>query len=316
MTENLKVLDLFCGAGGLSLGFDWGGFDVIAGVDYDEKAIETYRKNHNCPGYQTDISSTGPEEFFKETPFSANEVDVVAGGPPCQGFSISGDRNSDDERNTLVLDFLDYVEHIEPDAVVMENVEGIRSMDDGGVVSTIHSRFSNMGYDSKDILLNAKDYGVPQRRKRVVFIALRNGENIKLFNADIEKKTVGDVLGDFSQCPNHNTPNHQDKTRERIRDTKQGEPLYDSYTQRIRLEKNTQAPTLVCGGPRPQWQYGHPTQDRGLTVRERAALQTFPNDYEFCGGVVSGRVQTGNAVPPKMAEVIASDIKEKIKIEN
>lgn len=124
-----------------------------------------------------------------------------------------------------------------------------------------------------------------------------------------EFETVREALDRVEELhPNHTKPRHQQKTRERIRSTDAGDPLYESYTQRIRLDPDGLAPALVCGGPRPQWQYGHPSEPRGLTVHERALLQTFGPDYTFKGGVVAGRVQTGNAVPPLLAEKIAEVI--------
>jgi len=298
----MNVVDLFAGAGGLSLGFEQAGYRTMLGVEHDENAAATYRHNISAPCIEADLSEN------PTLPVAEAQVDVLAGGPPCQGFSIAGKRDSDDERNELVTNFLHYVKELSPETVVMENVTGILSMDDGAVVDHIHDKFAQLGYDSAHQTLSAVSFGVPQERNRVFFIATRDGAPT-FPDGNSARPTVGDYLTHDGTEPNMTTPRHQQKTIDRIKGTNKGEPLYDSYTQRIRLDENDVAPTIVCGGPRPQWQLAHPTKDRGLTVRERAALQTFPDWYEFMGGVVTGRVQTGNAVPPKMAKAIAESIK-------
>lgn len=293
----MNVVDLFAGAGGLSLGFERAGFDVMVAAELSEKAASTYRRNHPTPCLELDLSER------PTLPIDVSHVDVVAGGPPCQGFSIAGKRDVDDDRNDLVFDFLHYVEELDPRAVVMENVEGILSM--GDTIDRVHDRLSSMGYESRHEVLDASDYGVPQKRNRVFVLAL--DEVAPSFPSPESRTiTVGEALyPDFSGTPNHTPPRHEQTTIDRIENTAHGEALYDSYTQRVRLDPDEPSPTLVCGGPRPQWQHAHPYENRGLTVRERAVLQTFPHDYEFLGGVVSGRVQTGNAVPPELARRIA-----------
>ncbi len=294
----MNTIDLFAGAGGLSLGFEQAGYRTVLAVEADKKAASTYRRNISAPCIEMDLSQR------LQLPVSEHQVDVVIGGPPCQGFSIAGKRDSDDDRNELVTDFLAYVEMLEPELVVMENVGGILSMENGSFVEEVHDTLDSLGYESEHRTLSASDFGVPQERERVFFVGRKNGTP-KFPEPGDETKVVGDVLTHDDSEPNMTPPRHQQKTIERIQDTDQGEPLYDSYTQRIRLDENELSPTLVCGGPRPQWQLAHPTKDRGLTVRERAALQTFPADYMFEGGVVSGRVQTGNAVPPRLARAVA-----------
>lgn len=128
--------------------------------------------------------------------------------------------------------------------------------------------------------------------------------------------TVGDVFADLpslkrgetTAIPNHNAPNQQQKTADRIAETEQGGQLYESHSQRTRLVAAEPAPTLVCSGPRPQWYFGHPTEPRGLTVRERARLQGFPDSFVFHGGMVAGRVQTGNAVPVDLAAAVVGGV--------
>lgn len=296
----MNTVDLFSGAGGLSLGFEQAGFDTLLAVELDEKASKTYRHNIAAPCLNLDLSDS------PELPISKKHVDVLSGGPPCQGFSIAGKRDDADERNELVHSFIEYVDMLEPEWVLMENVPGILSM--GDTIEQIHEQFSSYGYKSEHQVLDATDFGVPQNRQRVFVMGARTGTPTFPKPTTNVSPTVDDALGQHSGCPNITEPKHQQKTIDRIADTDTGEPLYDSYTQRIRLDPNEPSPTLVCGGPRPQWQQAHPYENRGLTVRERASIQTFPDWYEFKGGVVSGRVQTGNAVPPKMAKAVAECI--------
>lgn len=301
------VVDLFAGSGGLSLGFENAGFEPLLGVEFDEKAASTYRKNIAAPCVEYDLS-TQPT-----LPVDEAHVDVLAGGPPCQGFSVAGKRDESDERNALVFDFLHYVDELSPSIVVIENVEGLLSM--GSTIEDIHSLLDEYEYTSEHRVLDAKKYGVPQTRDRVFVVAVSSGD-VPWPEPSDSRRTVGDALQSISGGPNRIEPRHQQKTIDRISQTEQGKPLYDSYTQRVRLDPDECSPTLVCGGPRPQWQQAHPYEDRGLTVRERAALQTFPDWYEFVGGVVSGRVQTGNAVPVELAESVATVLRTHESVTN
>lgn len=310
---NKNVLCLFAGAGGAVQGFKDAGFNVVAAVDFNEDCIATLRENHDdVQVIQKDLGKTSPQKFALEHDIVPEDIDVVVGGPPCQGFSLNGNRDPDDDRNELVTDFLDYVSLYSPERVVMENVTGILSMEDGAVVDYVHERLDGMGYDSDHEVLNAVDFGVPQKRERVIFFGTVDGREINFQKSAVDDVvTISDAFNDIHENhPNTDSPNQRQTTIDRIADTEKGEPLYESYTQRIRLDESEPAPTLVCGGERPQWQLAHPTKDRGLSIRERAAIQTFPHDYKFCGGIVAGRIQTGNALPCKMAEAIAESLYE------
>jgi DNA (cytosine-5)-methyltransferase 1 len=307
---NKNVLCLFAGAGGAVQGFKDAGFNVVAAVDFNEDCIATLRENHDdVQVIQADLGETSPQEFALEHDIAPDDIDVVVGGPPCQGFSLNGNRDPDDDRNELVTDFLDYISMYSPERVVMENVTGMLSMEDGAVVDYVHDRFEELGYDSNHEILNSVDFGVPQKRERVIFIATTGGEmNFPKREGDNVVTISNAFDGIREDHPNTDSPNQRQTTIDRIKDTEKGEPLYESYTQRIRLDETEPAPTLVCGGERPQWQLAHPTEDRGLSIRERAAIQTFPHDYKFCGGIVAGRIQTGNALPCKMAAGIANSL--------
>lgn len=172
-----RVLDLFCGAGGFSLGFEQAGYDVVAGVDCDRKALDTYERNHDSRGIFCDLSAVDPFEFSIRYGIDPDDIDVVIGGPPCQGFSTAQhDRDPDDPRNNLVFRFAEYVDFYQPSSFVMENVTGIKSVDDGETVDLLVSDFEDAGYNVEYETLNAADYGVPQKRRRVFFIGKQTGE--------------------------------------------------------------------------------------------------------------------------------------------
>lgn len=340
------VVELFCGCGGTSLGFEMAGYQILLGADILAPAIVTFSKNH--VGVSTilgDIHKVTVEQM--KSLLGDIPVDVLIGGVPCQGFSLNNrKRHAEDKRNKLYLEFIRFVKALRPKAVVLENVSGMKST--GNIVETIeHDLSEASGMTVHSQFLYAPDYGVPQSRLRLLFVGVRGKE----FDFSTIKKThgpgtsrpyntVGDALGDlphlkaneqatsYDQEPqtdyqrfmregasphrltNHQAPNHPASVIANIARTKQGEPLYERYHQRIRLSMSELSPTQVSGGIRPSFQFGHPTDARGLTIRERCRLQSFPDRFEVSGGIVQGRVQTGNAVPPLLARAVALSIKQ------
>jgi len=340
------VVELFCGCGGTSVGFEMAGFQIALGCDIHRFSIETFRRNHE--GVSTilgDIHNVKTDDVLKL--LNGRQVDVLIGGVPCQGFSLNNrKRHADDKRNQLYKEFLRFVEVLKPRAILLENVSGMKST--GDFVPEIEKSLSEVGaMEVKSKLLYAPDYGVPQSRLRLVFVGVKD----KKFDFDsIEKtngegtgkpyNTVWDAIGDLpilganeesskytmrpkteyqklmrgdvpaSKLTNHQAPNHPQDVIDMIHNTKEGEPMYEKYHQRIRLSRTELSPTQVSGGIRPSFQFGHPTQDRGLTIRERCRLQSFPDNFYVYGGIVQGRVQTGNAVPPLLAKAIALAIKK------
>lgn len=171
--ETQQVLDLFCGAGGFTLGVQRAGATVIAGVDNDEQALETYNANFDHEGYNINLAETEPATFSVETGIRVEDVDGIVGGPPCQGFSLaSHDRDPDDPRNNLVFRYATYVDYFQPNWFVMENVTGIESIDDGETIELLYDDFQQAGYKVDHATLNAADYGVPQKRRRVFFVGV------------------------------------------------------------------------------------------------------------------------------------------------
>ena len=299
MSQN--VLSLFSGAGGAVEGFKQAGYSVVAAVDYNEDCVATLKENHPTTlAIREDLSETSPSEFADRYNIPAESIDVVVGGPPCQGFSLSGKRELDDDRNKCIIDFLDYVSFYNPDNVLMENVSGIMSMADGEVAEHIYENLERLGYNTVVGTHNAANYGVPQLRERVLFV----GKKSDYFSiiADERRQTVKDVLEKVNKNhPNHKLPNHGEKVTNMIAETEWGEPIYDSFNKNVRLNPNEPSPTLLAEG----WQFGHPHEPRSLTVHERALLQSFPQDYVFKGNKAPQQHQTGNAVPPKMMKKVA-----------
>ena len=174
MTQ-IKVVDLFCGCGGLSYGFQMEGYNVLLGVDNNKTSLETFKKNHIGSEILeldlTNLSNSGLSQYFNR-----DEIDVVVGGPPCQGFSLSGPRKIDDTRNSLLLSFIKLTKLIKPKSFVLENVPGLVGLFNGQAKEAVLNEFSDAGYKVSVQILNAADYGAPQIRKRVFFVGLRNSD--------------------------------------------------------------------------------------------------------------------------------------------
>jgi len=195
-----KVLDLFCGCGGLSLGFKMAGFDIVGGIDFDKDSILTYSKNFKKSiNFNLDISSISNEEIKK----MYSGIDVLIGGPPCQGFSTANmqqKQKKDDKRNLLFFDFIRFVEILKPKVVLIENVSGILTKNKGFAKKGIENKLASLGYLVSQKILFASDYGVPQKRKRNFFIGIKNC-NKKCFDFSyLEKQkivTVGEAISDL-----------------------------------------------------------------------------------------------------------------------
>lgn len=339
----LGHLDLFCGPGGFATGFESAGFTSLMGVDHHAPSIATYALNHpRAKVLLSDIREVTGSELAREVGMG---IGVISAGVPCEGFS-KANRNRDkfvDERNFLYLEFLRIVEEFMPPYIVLENVRALTTHSKGFFKEEIQSGMEQLGYVVEARVLDAQEYGVPQRRRRVFFVGRRAGWSFAWPEPThgpgrAAPVTVWDAIGDLpelesgqvataydgppvssyaqqmrgacSVLTNHEAPSHPKETIDRIARTPQGQPMYESFRQRIRLDQNKPSPTVVSGGIRPQFHYGHPTQARGLTVREQARLQSFPDAYRFEGGIVQGRVQTGDAVPPMLAAAVASRIRD------
>lgn len=339
-----NIIDLFCGAGGLSYGFERAGFNVLLGIDNDAKALETFERNHNgAKSICGDITEITYKDHIAPL-LDGKKIDVIIGGPPCQGFSLSGPRNFNDPRNKLYLSYIRLVEEIQPKAFVIENVPGLVGLFNGEVKDNIIKKFAEMGYEVKYRILCAADYGVPQNRKRVVFVGVK-GENTFEYPAiQTEQVTcemalsdlppLVDVLGEdvlsYETAPqnayqklmreksgevrNHVAASHSEKVQHIISLVPDGGNYKDLpakfkesrnfHVAWTRFNSQKPAPTIDTG----HRHHFHYKYNRVPTVRECARLQSFPDDFIFLGNKTQQFRQVGNAVPPIMAQRIADQI--------
>lgn len=342
-TNKLRVLDLFCGCGGLSQGFLEAGYDVVLGVDNWQDAIDTFKKNHvNSNAIVADLFVETPKSLSDKT--ACKYVDVIIGGPPCQGFSIAGKRIINDERNQLYKSFVAFVRFYKPKAFLMENVPNIVSMGLGAIKDNIVKDFESLGYKVVYKVLMASDYGVPQNRRRAFFIGLQNenefefpeqllASKINSYQAisDLPEKGLIDganypldIQSDYQKnirlkskgVFNHQISNHSEQTVTLIAMVPDGGNYKDlpkdlQDTRRVNIawtRLNSQKPSFTIDtGHRHHFHYKF---NRIPTVRESARIQSFSDDFIFTGSKTSQYKQVGNAVPPLLAKVLAEKLKE------
>lgn len=374
------VLDIFCGPGGLSLGFALAGFDIVHSIDVNAEALSTLAANHakiheakNENNYhfaeEKDIKKVEADEILKLFEEKNFRVHGIIGGPPCRGFSSANTktRNPDNPYNSLYKDYIRLVDALRPDFFMFENVIGLCSMRKGQIIKDIEEKLhEESGYLVEKRILDASNYGVPQTRKRVIIIGIKPGKLKPEFNGKIvfpEKTvdkivTVKDALFDLPEAEpgclqdayeypekeylssyaklmretpllslkssgvlNHSITQNSEKVLERYKHIKQGENwasipdnLLGNYKDKNRchsgiyrrLKEDEPSPTV--NNVRKSM-FIHPRQNRGLSVREAARLQSFPDWYEFKGSRDSQYQQVADAVPPLMAKAIAEQIK-------
>lgn len=347
------VIDLFAGVGGLSLGFEKAGFDVLLANEYDPSIAEAYCKNHrNTKMIVGDITQLNLAEVFG--PY-INKIDVVIGGPPCQGFSQKGQRKTiHDERNFLFKYYVEVVRLVKPKYFVMENVPNLLTAESGFFKNEITELFNGLGYSLTPGVLNAADYGIPQNRRRAVIIGKLNGGAPALPLTLSEKVTVWDAIEDLAflasgegteeqeyrtapksayakrlrgNCEvlsNHVATRHSKLALERLaiippnsgKEVLPKEHLTKSIYSGTwtRMGKDEVSVTITTRFDTPSsGKFTHPYLDRAITVREAARIQSFPDDFVFTGTKSSQMKQVGNAVPPLLAEAIADTIMADIK---
>ena len=329
--KTLKYIDLFSGAGGFSLGFDRSGFQNIFSVDIQKDFCLTYKANF--PSHtliEEDITTLSNERILELS--DGVDVDVVIGGPPCQGFSIAGNigrKFIDDPRNKLFQEFVRVVRVTNPKYFVMENVARLYTHNKHMTRKEIIADFNKLGYTVECKILNSADYGVPQVRKRVIFIGSRVNKTIIFPDiSHTQHLTVKDALsnlpklksGEVSTLLNHKAMNHTQQMLDKMAFIKDGEGREKipanlrpkSGDARKYIKYNSAKPSItVTGDMRKVF---HPSQNRALTVRELARLQTFPDDFEFKSSSIAQQQQVGNAVPPLMAEAIANAVKKMLDV--
>lgn len=323
-------IDLFCGAGGLSLGFDKAGFKNVFSVEFNADFAKTYERNFPSHNLIVDDIRNIDNDKISEL-VSKCDVDVIIGGPPCQGFSLAGNIGRsfiDDERNRLFKEFVRFVICIQPKMFVMENVAAMATHLKGKTIKTIVDAFENagVGYKVKYEVLNSANYGIAQERRRIVVVGVRRDINSEFsYPMKVEKiYTIKDVIGDLpalksgetSDIPNHVAMKHSAQMLEKMGYVKDGGDRMDipeelrpkSGDIRKYIRYDSSKPSVcVTGDMRKIFHY---EQNRALTARELARIQSFPDDFIFEGASIQVQQQIGNAVPPKLAYQIAMQVEE------
>jgi len=368
------VLDVFCGAGGMSLGFKNAGCQILGGIDSNQYAIKTH--HHNFPLSKLKLPNQDIKELqdLAQLDLKLGEIDIIVGGPPCQGFSIAGIAKMQalgrdlklDYRNSLYKEFVRFVDYYKPLCFVMENVDNLANKLE--IIAQIQNDFSSTGYKVDYKVLNACEFGVPQKRKRVFIIGIRSDLNIEpIFPVANQNAfvSVGQAIQDLpdvepvinplgarknNQKPsdknqkyrfppqseyqakmrknktnedgvlNHICRSHNDKDIEIFKYLKQGEKYKDlpqemmRYRSDIFVDKyrrlilNDPSWTLTAHMSKDGLAYIHPLQNRSISVREAARIQSFPDDFVFCAPMTEMFKLIGNSVPPLLAEAIAKPL--------
>lgn len=352
MSKKLTAVDIFCGAGGMSIGAMLAEIDPVLAVEYDIHAAATYQANHpKTKVLQQDIKTVNPLEHTEKYPF------VLFGGPPCQGFSVANTktRNLDNPNNWMFKEYWRFLKDLEPEWFVFENVVGFKSFAKGAFAVEVENELKELGYVTNSAVLNAADFGVPQYRNRFFIIGHRIDKGGIKFDFDSLKKqktvTVGEALSDLPSLKNGDKIHEHDYKHdvkhpylnimrrnskkalqnlvtdskphivERYAAIKQGENweaakhkgLLETYSSTKhthsgiykRLEENK--PAVTIANYRKSMLI-HPHEDRGLSLREAARLQSFPDDFIFKGTLSFQQQQVGNAVPPLLAKAIFEQI--------
>ena len=347
--NNLNVVDMFSGCGGLSLGFQMAGYNIKGMIDFDEDSLETAEANNLAEHYlNLDLfKENWLEKFLNQINF--NEVDIIVAGPPCQGFSLTGPRKLDDKRNQLYKAVYDLVSKSKPKAFLIENVKGMATLYKGKVKEDIVKQFSSLGYNVSTKILNSKDFGVPQSRERLFYIGLKD----KSFNfpsplfEEGEYVTCREALDDLPSLENlvevyayssNESSDYQKLIKNASRELKNHQPT--KHTEEVisvikqvpeggnhkdlppgvgesrkfneawtRYDGNKPSRTIDTG----HRNHFHYEYHRVPSVRENCRLQSFPDTFEICGSKTSQNKQIGNAVPVLLAKILAEEIYEQIK---
>jgi len=310
----VTVISTFAGCGGSSLGYKLAGFKELLAIDYDNNAEATFKANFpEVPFWNKDIRKVNVQEILDFTQLKIGELDVLDGSPPCQGFSTAGKRQVIDPRNDLFKDFIRLIEGLQPKVFVMENVSGMIKGTMKGKFKEIIVTLKNLGYNVKCKLLNAKYYQVPQSRQRLFFIGVRKDLNKEpVFPTPSTKIiTVNEALRDLEQLNLKNTEITNQIIKKgyyQIPQGKNGESLVKgSYFNTIRIHPSKPCPTItkIRG-------LLHYVEPRYLTIPELKRLSSFPDDFQFIGGMLNQWARIGNAVMPNQMKAIAKTIKSQI----
>jgi DNA (cytosine-5)-methyltransferase 1 len=362
------AIDLFAGAGGLSLGFENAGFQICQAIEQSPNSAATYKKNHpKVDVVNTDICKIEPSECLRRTGLKAKDIAIIVGGPPCQGFSESNrrTRTTDNPKNMLFLQFVKFLKVIRPAYFVIENVAGLRTLSKGLILDRIIKACHDLGYKTKYKELNSINFGVPQFRRRIFIVGNRIGQNFLFPQVNNHQRpnivTVREAICDLPELSNGATVDY-------LPYRLNGEPNLSEYQKMMRC--NLKTAKLVQGnlvtrnsdliierykhiGPGQNWEsiprslmtgykdhtrchtgiyyrlewdkpskvignfrknmLIHPQKNRGLSIREAARLQSFPDNYLFLGSIGFQQQQVADAVPPMLAQSLGKEILNNLK---
>lgn len=335
-------VDSFSGAGGLSLGLQQAGFETLLSFDIDLKSVETISSNSQYfkhPALCEDVKNMLDGQLLKNIGLKQGELFLLAGGPPCQGFSVQRIGDDTDSRNELILQYGRLVDEVRPKFFLMENVSGIQGKRGKTILAELVNHMDKIGYNVHQKLLNAEDFGIPQRRKRFFLVGERKdiGSEYRFPIPINERQTVRETIEFLPEPPHDGTPHpmfpmHRrdrlsEKNKERLMVLKQGqgrdhlpsELLADCHRLDSslighrnvygRMSWDDVAPTITARFDSfTRGMFGHPEQIRSISLCEGALLQTFPIDFIFSGSKVEIARQIGNAVPPRLAKIIGESI--------
>lgn len=358
MVESVKGIDLFAGAGGFSLGALGAGVDVVGALEFQKHAANTYEQNilradgSKMQVINNDILKVTPIEALQTWNLQPAECDIVMGGPPCQGFSSHRilDAGVGDPRNELLCRYFEYVEVIRPRVFVVENVPGLLWKRHAEYLKRFYEMGAAADYDLRSpVILNARDFGVPQSRRRVFILGIDRRRPVQVSwppepthvgpgTVESERNDRPDWLAAETvfgaakaNDPNDVHMNHGEALVELFRNTpinggsrvdsgrvldchKNHDGHLDVYG---RIDPSKPGPTMTTACINPsKGRFVHPTENHGITLRQAARLQTFPDSFDFTGGLTSGGVQIGNAVPVKLAEAIIAALVRALRDEN
>lgn len=337
------VMDLFSGCGGLSYGFIEADYKVLLGIDNCKDAILTFEHNHKeAKGIIADLFEVTPKEIAMRT--NVHDIDIIIGGPPCQGFSIAGKQIVDDKRNKLYKAFVSFVDYYKPKAFILENVPNIISIGNGIIKDNIIKDFSKLGYKVVYKVLLASDYGVPQNRRRAIFVGLLNNKTFEFPDAlnsnpvtshqaisDLPEGSLKDgskytskAKSDYQNVMrtnstgifNHEITIHSNQTIDIIAKVPDGGNYKDlpvdlQNTRNVHIawtRLNSKKPSFTIDtGHRHHFHYKY---NRVPTVRESARIQSFPDEFIFLGSKTSQYKQVGNAVPPLLAKILGNSLRD------
>lgn len=328
------TIELFAGAGGLALGVEKAGFDALGLIEFDKDASDTLKKNRpNWNVIHDDIANISCLDLENYFGIKKGELDLLSGGAPCQAFSYAGKRlGLEDARGTLFYHYAVFLEKLQPKMFLFENVRGLLTHDGGKTYETMLNIFEKAGYTIDKKVLNAWNYGVPQKRERLITIGIRNDlKNTITFSFPKEydyKPVLRDILLD---CPEGPGVPYGEKKRKIFELVPPGGYWKDidpaiakEYMKSCwnmeggrtgilrRMSLDEPSLTVLTSPSQKQTERCHPLETRPFTVRENARCQTFPDDWEFCGNISSQYKQVGNAVPVNLAYEIAKEISKSL----